>query len=312
MRRLTLLILPALLLLALVPASGQASAKRLDVAVGVADQQPAMFSQGAWKSLKVKKTRYFIPWDAARHPSDLATADAYVAAARAAGVQVLMHISSDDLRRHRGKLPSVARYKRDVGKLVKRYRAQGVKEWGVWNEANHATQPTYRNAARAADFFKAMRGMCRGCTIVALDVIDQVGVDGYINRFYARLGGYKRFARIVGIHNYSDTNRFRNRGTSLIVRTVKRHKRSTDFWLTETGGVVNFGRSFRCSPTRAKKAVTYMFRLVNMYRHDITRLYAYNWTGSNCKGFDAGLVTKSGNRRPAYGVFKKNLVHYKR
>jgi hypothetical protein len=312
MRRLTLLILPALLLLGVLPACSQA-ATRYNVAVAVADQSPTMFSQPAWKALKVKKTRYFIPWDAAKHPDQLAQADRYVDAARKAHVGVLMHISTNDLRAGKAKLPTVSTYKKYVGKLVKRYKAKGVKEWGAWNEANHKTQPTWRSAARAADFFKAMRGLCRGCTnVVALDVIDQAGVAGYIDRFYKRLGSYKRFARVVGIHNYSDTNRYRSRGTSTIIRQVKRYNRSTNFWLTETGGVVNFGRSFPCSQKRASKAVGYMFTLVKQFRRDVKRLYAYNWTGAGCNGFDAGLVNADGSMRPAYATFKKNAVRYTR
>lgn len=312
MRRLTLLILPALLILGLLAACSQA-ATRYPVAVAIADQSPVMFTQPAWKDLKVKKTRYFIPWDAAKHPDQLALADQYVAAARQAHVSVLMHISTNDLRAGKAKLPSVAAYKTYVGKLIRRYKAKGVKEWGAWNEANHKTQPTWRSAARAADFFKAMRAMCRGCTnVVALDVIDQKGVAGYIDRFYRRLGRSKRLAKVVGIHNYSDTNRYRSRGTSTIIREVKKFNRSTSFWLTETGGVVNFGRAWPCSQTRANKAVAYMFRLVKQFRHDVKRLYAYNWTGAGCNGFDAGLVNADGSVRPAYATFKKNAVRYTR
>ena len=62
------------------------------------------------------------------------------------------------------------------------------------NEANHDSQPTWNNPRRAAQFFLAFRSMCRGCKIVALDVLDQRGVDRYINRFFAALGSRKRLA----------------------------------------------------------------------------------------------------------------------
>ncbi len=290
-----------------------AAAARTKVAVGLGDQNAAMFDAPAFKALKVRKTRYFIRWDAIRHPSALASADAFVAAARRARVRVLMHISTNDLRHNRAKLPSVSRYRRDVGRLVRRYRAKGVKEWGAWNEANHKSQPTVRNPRRAAQYFKAMYRVCRGCRIVALDLLDQKGVERYIRTFYRALGRtYTRRAKVVGIHNYSDTNRYRATGTRNIIRTVKRFNRRTDFWMTETGGVVNFGRSFRCNRTKAARAISYMFKLARRYRRDVTRLYAYNWTGSDCNGFDAGLTNRDGSLRPGYATFKSRARSFTR
>src|SRR3954471_11097686 len=159
-----------LALLLAVPAVAQA---RTPVRVSIADQSQAMFDAPAYRALKLKTTRYFIRWDAIRVPSDIARADAYVKRARAAHVKVLLHISTNDLREKKAKLPSVSQYRRDVGKLVRRYRKIGVKEWGAWNEENHKTQPTWRSPKRAAQFFKTMRSLCKGCTIVALDVLDQ-------------------------------------------------------------------------------------------------------------------------------------------
>jgi hypothetical protein len=301
-----------LILLALLAIPGAASA-RTNVAVGIGDQNASMFDAPAYRTLALRKTRYFIRWDAIRQPGVLAATDAFVAAARRAGVRVLLHISTNDLRHHRAKLPSVSAYRRDVGRLVRRYRAKGVKEWGVWNEANHKSQPTYRSPRRAAQYFKAMYRFCRGCRIVALDALDQAGVDRYIRSFYRALGRtYTRRAKVVGIHNYSDTNRNRSTGTRRIIRTVERYNRRTDFWLTETGGVVNFGTAFPCNEVRAAKRVSYMFDLARKYRRDVTRLYVYNWTGADCNGFDAGLTRADGSLRPGYATFKSRARSFTR
>jgi hypothetical protein len=185
----------------------------------------------------------------------------------------------------------------------------------VWNEANHRSQPTWRSPRQAARYYRVMRRICRGCTIVALDVLDQRGVERYIRRWYKALSpSLRRRARLVGIHNYSDTNRFRSRGTRTIIRTVKHANRHASFWMTETGGVVNFGRSFPCSPRRASKAISYMFTLARRFHHDVKRLYAYNWTGAGCHGtgFDAGLTTPSGARRTGYFTFKRKLSGFLR
>ena len=226
-----------------------------------------------------------------------------------------MHISDPDLRRNKGRLPSVRRYKSSVGKLVRRYRKLGVSEWGVWNEANHDSQSTFRNPRRAAQFFGAMRSICRGCTIVALDVLDQDGASGYISRWYAALPrSQRRAARIVGIHNYSDTNRRRSTGTARILSEVKRRDSiRTAIWLTETGGVVAFGGSFPCDEKRAANRITYMFALAKKFRTNVKRLYSYNWQGTDCTSrFDAGLVRLDGTLRPSYDAFKRGLRGFSR
>lgn len=307
----------ALLVLGLVALSGLGgtAAARTNVAVGLGDQNAAMFSAPAYKALKLKKTRYFIGWDAASRPDQLARADAFVRAARSSKVKVLMHISDPDFRRNKGKLPSVKQYKSSVGKLVRRYKRLGVREWGVWNEANHDSQATFRSPKRAAQYFVAMRSICKGCTLVALDVLDQRGVTSYVRRWYAAVPRSKRrFVKVVGIHNYSDTNRKRSTGTAQIIKEVKRRDNTkTAIWLTETGGIVAFGGSFKCSEKRAANRISYMFNLAKKFRRDVKRLYGYNWQGTDCTTrFDAGLVRIDGTTRPAYDTFKKGLKSFAR
>jgi hypothetical protein len=136
---------------------------------------------------------------------------------------------------------------------------------------------------------------------VALDVLDQGDAVSYIKTFlrYAKAPGNPK---IWGLHNYSDTNRFRSRGTHRILRTVK-----GQVWLTETGGVVKFGRAFPYSPARAAKATTYMFRLAKISRR-ISRMYIYQWTGAKRNArFDSGVIGPDGRPRPAYTVIRHKL-----
>jgi hypothetical protein len=295
--------------------AGPASAATTKIAVGIGDQSPTMFSSPAYKALKLKKTRYFLPWNAIHSTAQLQSADAFVKAARHAHVKVLMHIGTDDYASKKAKLPSVSAYKKDVKRLISRYKKLGVREWGVWNEANHASQPTYRNPKRAAQYFSTMRSICHGCTIVALDVLDQKGVATYIKKFYAAIPkSQRRYAKIVGIHNYSDVNRKRSSGTKTILTAVKKADTiKTQFWLTETGALISFGRSFPCSESRAKSRMAYMFTLAKKYRRDIKRLYSYNWQGTDCQNrFDAGLVHPDGSTRPSYDAFKKGSRSFTR
>jgi hypothetical protein len=293
-----------------IPASADA---RTNVRIGIGDQQAAMFTHPDFRALKIKRVRYFIRWDAIRQPNDLAAADAYVAAARRAKVKVLMHISSDNLNRKKAKLPKLSRYRSDVTRLIRRYRKKGVKEWGSRNEANHDSQATWKSPKRAADEFKIVRRACKGCTIVALDVLDQRGVERYMQRFYKALGSYRRYAKIVGIHNYSDINRKRTRGTRSIIKTAKRYNRRSSFWLTETGGVVNFGSNFPYNEKRAASRLKYLFSTTKKLRRDIDRVYVYNWTGA-ARGarFDAGVTGPNGEARPALTVLKQQIRNFLR
>jgi hypothetical protein len=294
-------------------ASGGVVVDRIHVRVGIGDQNIAMFDHPGFRALKVKRVRYFVPWNAMRVSHQRLEARAYVLRARSRGVHVLMHISSDDLRRKKAHLPSLTRYRRDVTRLVKYFRKLGVKEWGARNEANHDSQPTYRSPRRAAQEFKIVRRACRGCTVVALDVLDQRGVERYMRSFYRALGSYRRYARIVGIHNYSSVNRKRTKPTASIIRTAKRYNRRTAFWLTETGGVAAFSRAFPYSESRQASRLRFMFSLTRRYRRDIDRLYTYNWTGAPLGArFDAGLTRADGSLRPAYSVFKRELASFLR
>jgi hypothetical protein len=301
---------------ALAALSLPASASAVNVTVGLGDQNASMFDQEPFQDLKIKRVRYFIQWDAANDPYQLQQADIFVDTARRNGVKVFMTPSTNDLRSKKAKLPSVSAYKRQVGKLVRRYREMGVEEWGVWNEANHTTQPTYRSPKRAAQFFKAMYQLCKGCDkVVALDVLDQTSpaVGSYITQFYKSLNKtWRKRANLVGVHNYSDVNRKRAKGTLDAFRTTRRYNSRAKFWLTETGGLVNFGRAWPCNEKRAANRITYMFKFAKKYDRYIDRLYAYAYWGDDCKGFDAGLVNADGSTRPGYTAFKRGMRGFKR
>ena len=280
------------------------------VTIGIGDQQPAMFEHPAFQSLKLKRVRYFVKWNAMRDPVELQKAKDFVAAARANRKSVLLHISSDNLTRRKAKLPSKSRYRRDVTRLVKTFRRLGVREFGARNEANHDSQATWRSPSRAAYEFKVVRKAAgRGTTIVALDVLDQRGVGRYMKRFYRALGKDRRYATVVGIHNYSDVNRRRTSGTREIMRTARRYNKRTKFWLTETGGIVKLSTSWPCSEKRAASRIGYLFKVVKRYRRQISRVYLYSWSTHGCAGqrWDSGLVRTDGTTRPGYRVVKKQL-----
>jgi hypothetical protein len=315
---LTISALLAALALAVLPASAGAT---VDVRVGIGDQQVSMFDQSLFKARKFKLVRYFVPWNIEQNKEQLALATAYVERARRDHIQVLLHISSDDLRIKKAKLPSVAQYRTQIKKIVATFRPLGVRDFGAWNEVNHASQPTYRSPTRAADFFveayRAIKPRCSFCNVIALDVLDQTGVERYMRTFYRHLSStYRRRATLVGIHNYGDVNRRRTTFTRSIIKQSRSFNRRTRFWFTETGGLVKFGRSFPCSEERARNRLKNMFSLARTYRTSgVERLYVYNWTAppDGCDArFDAGLVNFDGTPRPGYSYLKSALPNYRR
>jgi hypothetical protein len=316
-RRLPLLLaaLAASLILVL---PGAASA-RTSVRIGIGDQQASMFDQPPFQRAKLKRARYFVAWNVMDDAAGLATARAFVERARRDGFSVLLHVSSDDLRIKKARLPSVAQYKSKVGRLVSYFRGLGVREFGTWNEANHASQPTYRSPTRAAQFFREMyrmvKGHCSSCGVVALDVLDQTGVERYMRSWYRALSAtYRRRATIVGIHNYGDVNRVRTTFTRNIIRQAHKYNGATKFWFTETGGIVKFGRSFPCSTSRAASRLKNMFNLARTYHSSgVDRAYVYNWTGAGCNArFDAGLTAPDGSTRKGYTVLRQQLPNFLR
>lgn len=321
MRRLLLLSF----LLVFVLASASPASARSSVRVGIADQSPRMFDSPHFQQLKIKRTRYFVPSDVMQDSTERAKARAFVEAARRAKVSTLLHISTTDLRPKRGKLVSTTKYRRDVGRMVAYFRKLGVRDFGAWNEVNHKTQQTWNKVGHAVSYYKSMyqavKRRCRTCAVVGLDILDQAGSDRYIRSFYARLSPtWRKRLTIVGIHNYSDVNRNRSRGTAKIINTVRRYNKRTKFWFTETGALASFGRSFRYSESRQASRIRNMFTYASRYRtRGVQRVYSYNFfgietgpgCGSRCR-FDAGLVNADGTPRPVFHVFKSRLRSYSR
>ncbi len=124
----------------------------------------------------------------------------------------------------------------------------------------------------------------------------------YINAF-KRDVGRSRVPSIWGLHNYSDTNRFRASGTRAVLADT-----SGQVWLTETGGIAKLSTSFPFNLSRQARATSYMFKLASLSSR-ITRLYIFQWTGGVAKRevFDAGLTDVHGKPRPAYCVVYQRL-----
>ena len=172
------------------------------------------------------------------------------------------------------KLPTVRQYTKAFKAFRKRWPQ--VKVISPWNEANHRSQPTFKNPKRAAQYYNVVRKYCRGCKIVAADVIDEKNMERWLKVFKKTA----KKPRIWGLHNYRDTNKRKGQllgGTKRLLKAVK-----GDVWLTETGGIVKFvlpngAHAVPVEREPREPATKRMFALAKRYRARIKRLYIYHW-----------------------------------
>jgi Glycosyl hydrolase catalytic core len=283
--------------------------------VGLSEQSPAMFSQPAWQSLKLKRVRYIVPWDYYKDAGQHSEVITFLNAAHASKQDVLLAFTARrgcyvDGRYSKSKAcraPSTSAYKSAVTRFHKEF--PWVKTFSPWNEENHVSQPTHSSPKRAVQYYDTLRRACKGCTVMAADVLDQSNVRSWLRSFLHYSHGR---GTIWGLHNYKDVNRKQSKGLTSVLRTVP-----GQLWLTETGGIVTFLPSFKTSLTRSASATKYMFQLADRYdskrsgnRSKLTRLYVYRWFGEP-KGarFDAGLVNADGSPRSALAQFEKYAKH---
>lgn len=271
--------------------------------LGIADQKPATFSDPLFRRLGVTRSRLNTPWNSVY--TEPARLEQWLQAARGAGIEPLVafeHNRGDQCPAKPCSLPPLSAYERAIRAFHAKYPWVHLLE--PWNEANSGTQPTGKHPARAAAYYEATRRICPRCTIPAADVLDSGNLGRWLGRFRAALHGPP--PQLWGLHNYTDTNRFRTSGTREMLNLVP-----GEIWLTEAGGIVSFqtvdGRTvLPYDENRAARATRFLFRLARLSPR-ITRIYIYQWKidfpGNR---FDAGLVGPSGNPRPALGVVLKH------
>jgi hypothetical protein len=274
--------------------------------IGIGEQKPGMFADARWQRLGLRDVRYVAPWDALRDPVQRERLDAWMAAAQRAGARVLLgfahSLRSERLART---LPAPWRFEREFVRFRERYPR--VRDWLVWNEANHPLSLTARRPRRAARYFDAVARNCRGCRVVAADVLDVRGMAAWVSAF-ARHARHR--PRIWGLHNYVDANGFGSAGTrALLARTRGK------VWFTETGGLVmrreyergRIVRESRHSLRHAARATLHALDLARLSRR-VRRVYLYHWRAPRpVTNWDSALLGSAGRPRPAYRALLRRL-----
>jgi hypothetical protein len=290
-------LLPLSLLLALAVAA-PASAKA--PIVGVGDQSPNMFTSPAFGKLGVKHSRLVLPWDWYRDQYTIDQTDLWMQRAQQAGVKPLVAFNRNWRSNGHRKLPSLKLYRKSLRLVRERYPF--VTDFSAWNEANHTTQPTSKKPRWAAKYYNTMRKNCRGCTIVAADVLDSPDMVKWVKQFKR----HAPTARIWGLHNYKDANDAKGT-TKLLLKAVK-----GQVWLTETGGIMRLkpadGRrgGRKSTPKKQAKAVKRVYKIAKSSRR-ITRIYFYEWAKKKGNRWDSAFVERNGRLRPSYHALKRGL-----
>ena len=276
---------------------------------GVGDEQTTMFNSPLWQQLHTRIARYIAPYDAAVRPDSLARARLWIRDAEAAHQQVLVAFYHSEHTPTR--LPSVAQYQHDVQKFVRLF--PHVRQYQAWDESNRGNEPHQFSSPSAfanAEYYQALIRVCKGCTAIGLDVLDAQNIGPtltYISEFKREIGRLRTIMpKIWGLHNYSDLNRFESWRTRELVRAL-----GGQVWLTETGGIVQFGGGFPnrhgSGLTRAANVLKYMFAVAREIPQ-VKRLYIYDWSGGNSRTrFDAGLTDDHHRPRPGYVVVCRAL-----
>lgn len=276
---------------------------------GIGDEQAEMFTDPHWQQLHTKIARLIVPYDAAVRSYSLDKARVWIRLAEAKRQQVLVAFYHSEYTATR--LPSVSLYQRDVQKFVRLF--PHVRQYQSWDEANRGNVRrafTSPSAAGSADYYQALIRVCRGCTVIGLDVLDQANIGPtltYIAGFKHEIGRLRTIMpRVWGLHDYSDVNRLESWRTHKLSEAL-----GGEVWLTETGGLVQFGGAYPnrhgSGLTRAARVLKYTFAVAGAVSR-IKRLYLYDWTGGNSSTrFDAGLTDSRHKPRAGYVVVCRQL-----
>lgn len=281
-------------------ASLNAPSRAQAVTVGIGDNSPSIFFDARYQSLGTKISRKVIPYDFYHYADERSLLAQWLAGAKANNVEPLIAFSFST--HHRRSLPSVGSFQKSLRYLRAHYPE--VRNFSPWNEANHASQPTYKHPKRAAQYYNTSRKICRGCQIVAADVLDQANMIPWVKTFRR----YANKPSLWGLHSYADANKnvpWSKSAAKKLLASVK-----GNVWLTEVGGLVAFKNTYRYSERRAANATTNTLRLAHKSSR-IKRVYFYSWYGTprakQPYPWDSGLVNSAGEPRPGYFTLKRWL-----
>jgi hypothetical protein len=284
-------------LLAALPAAASAETQ-----IGIGDQKPSTFQDQRFLDLGIKYSRFLIPWDVTESRSEIRETDAWLDAARDAGVEPLISFTRSR-RAGRGQmLPSVRRYVRDFQRFRRRW--PWVRDFTIWNEANLCSRnPTCHAIPRMVRYYKATTKRCKRCRIMPAELLDIRNMARWVKDFEKQLGHAPEY---WGLHNYREVNERRLRSTKRLLKVT-----DAPIWVTETGGIARHtdkpARHFRESIRNAARTTRWIFKRIIPLSPRIQRVYFYNWSvPTNTETWDSAFIGPDGPR-PSFRIFENQL-----
>jgi hypothetical protein len=265
--------------------------------IGLSDNRPETLLDPRFKATQIKRVRRVLPFDAIETGGPrLAELDSWFSNAKATGIEPLVSFYRSDHELNR--LPSVDEFRRHFRRFRERY--PWVRLFSTWNEANFASaQPTGRDPARTARFYRAAREECAGrCLVLTADFRADGGAESarWLREFKRGIGPGPH---IWGLVSYPDVNRLTDSRTRQFLRAT-----DGPVWVVEVGAIHFFGRGLRPSIQRQTRVMRYLMNTYPRVSPRLERMYVYHWrAGANDSLFDSGLLSADGVPRPAYSVF---------
>ena len=311
LRRTMLVILSVVAVAACGTLASAASAKA--VVIGIADQNPSMFSDPRFSELGITTAREVVPWDVVTRRADrpyLAAFRAWLRAAQAAKVTPLISFGADFTNPAANYVPTVAQYRSAVKAFLKDFPQ--LHTFTAWNEPDFVYRTLAHNPGLAANYFNALFDLCHHCTVLAGDVylptatvvprsdrasffngVASLGpwLHAYIRGLHHRPSGW-------ALHDYTEV-----RGHNTLQLRTLMSMTSGPIWLDETGGTLRRGHWWyrNQSAAAAAKDEQFLLSLTRRY-HRIACIYHYEWQGTTTAGWDSGLIAANGRPRPAFTV----------
>ena len=278
---------------------------KLTTTFGIADQKPGVFADARFGALGMRHARRSVAWDALHYDWQVADIDAWMNAARAAGVTPLVTFARSRIGSRRHMVPSAARLRTEFRRFRARY--PWVRDFVASNESNHFGEPTGRRPKLAAQYYKALKGACKSCRIAAATLLDYPNMVSWAKRFVKAVGYQPRY---WAMHNYISANRFDLKRTRAFLKAVK-----GDVWVTEVGGMVanrvpkTKGKARLKQGTKhAAKVTRFIFGRVARVSRRISRIYLYHWNSEGPRStWDSGFFDHRGKARPAFTVLQREL-----
>ena len=241
-------LLIAVLALLAVPVAAQAK-----LTVGIAENNPGMFGDPFFTSLKAKHARVVVSWNVATAPNDEIARGPLPRRSAAPGVTPLVtfeHARGDaticNRRKNRKKaqckLPTAKQYEAALRKFKARSRACAT-SWPGTRSTTSRSRPTRTRRPPRSSRDRAQGLQGRRPSSRPTSSTRPTTCAPSARRSARRPATSRRSARptraraaICGVHNYSDTNRFRSTGTKAIIKALG----CKQIWLTEAGGLYKF------------------------------------------------------------------------